>query len=145
MKQASFEGLYCSPLSSGNRCLVSYLNINIIRAKCRAGVRLQPGIPGSHKGQGWTKRDPFDQSLRPGNGPHMRRSKQFGGRFPPQLRLVFTPVVWWQRDPALPILQAPAQLSTAWQEEGSMRRKRAVKGGREALALSNFSSGKEKT
>lgn len=98
MKQASFKDPYSSPLSSGDRCLVSYLNINTIRAKCRSSVRPQPGGPGSCKGQERMKRAPFDLSLLHGNSLHVGRANQFGGYFPPQLPPLSTPEAQWQDD-----------------------------------------------
>lgn len=90
------------------------------------------------------RRDPFDQSPLYGNSLHVGRAKQFGGHFGPQLPLVSTLAARWQGDPVRPILQALAQLSVAQHQEGSTGRKRAVKGGSEALALSNLSSGGKK-
>ena len=70
------------------------------------------GCPRLMQGTREDERDPFDQSLLHGNGLHVGKAKQFGGHFPPQLPLVSTLAARWQGDPARPILQAPAQLST---------------------------------
>lgn len=90
------------------------------------------------------RRDPFDLSPLYGNSLHVGRAKPFGGHFAPQLPLVSTPVARWLGDIVRPILPVLAQLSVAQHREGSTGRKRAVKGGSEALALSNLSSGGKK-
>lgn len=140
MKQTSFKGLYSSPLSSGDRCLGELSQYKhhrsqmLLQGKTSAGrPRIMQGTKVHEKGTLWH-----------GNGLHMGRAKEFGVHFPPQLPLVSTPVAQWQGDPARPILQEPAQLSTARHGEASMGRKGAVRGGREASALSGFSSGKKK-
>lgn len=90
--------------------------------------------------------DPFDQSLLHGNGLHVGRAIQSGGHFAPQLPRFHTSgsVAGWPRLPHPPgaARHGSAQLGTG---KGSTGRKRAVKGRKEASALSDFSREKKKT